>query len=118
MPVATGFIFLVVILDLFSRKLVGWAVGDRFDAELSGLALWRALGRRRPRPGLIFSEFAASSFRHLLTNDQALQSMSRKRNCWDNAVAESFFSTLEFEGPSTSTWSFVADAEPELLEFH
>ena len=122
LPVATGFIFLVVILDLFSRKVVGWAVGDRLDAELSGLALWRALGRRRPRPGLIFhtdrgSEFAAASFRHLLTNAQALQSMSRKGNCWDNAVAESFFSTLEFEGPSTSTWRFVADAEPELLKF-
>lgn len=122
LPVASGFIFLVVILDLFSRKVVGWAVGDRLDAELSGLALWRALGRRRPASGLIFhsdrgSEFAAATFRHLLVNAGALQSMSRKGDCWDNAVAESFFSTLEFEGPPTTGWRFVADAEPELLQF-
>jgi transposase InsO family protein len=122
LPVATGFIFLVVVLDLFSRKVVGWAVGDRLDAELSGLALGRALGRRRPPPGLIFhsdrgSEFAAASFRHVVTNARALQSTSRKGDCWDNAVAESFFSTLEFEGPSTNTWRFVADVEPLLLQF-
>src|SRR2546428_12286039 len=64
LPVLGGFIFLVVILDLFSRKVVGWSVGDRLDAELSGEALRRALARRRPGPGLVFPsdrglEFAA-----------------------------------------------------------
>ena len=73
-------------------------------------------------PGLIFhsdrgSEFAAASFRQLLAKAQALQSMSRKGDCWDNAVAESFFSTLEFEGPSTATWRYVTDAEPEMFTF-
>ena len=122
LPVLGGFIFLVAIIDLFSRKVVGWSLGERLDAELSGEALRRALARRSPPPGLIFhtdrgSEFAAASFRRLLDEVQALQSMSRKGDCWDNAVAESFFSTLEFEGPSTTSWRFVTDAEPELFTF-
>jgi putative transposase len=122
LPVIGGFIFLVAIIDLFSRKVVGWALGDRLDAELSGEALHRALARRSPGPGLIFhsdrgSEFAAASFRRLLAEAQALQSMSRKGDCWDNAVAESFFSTLEFEGPSTTTWRYVTDGEPEMFTF-
>ena len=122
LPVIGGFLFLVAIIDLFSRKVVGWSLGDRLDAELSGEALRRALARRRPPAGLVFhtdrgSEFAAISFRNLLSGAGALQSMSRKGDCWDNAVAESFFSTLEFEGPSTSTWRYVSDGEPELFTF-
>jgi putative transposase len=122
LPVLGGFLFLVAIIDLFSRKIVGWSLGDRLDAELSGEALRRALARRNPGPGLIFhsdrgSEFAAASFRKLLSQARALQSMSRKGDCWDNAVAESFFSTLEFEGPSTTSWRYLTDAEPELFAF-
>jgi putative transposase len=122
LPVIGGFIFLVAIIDLFSRRVVGWALGDCLDAELSGDALRRALARRGPQPGLIFhsdrgSEFAAASFRKLLAQARAIQSMSRKGDCWDNAVAESFFSTLEFEGPSTSTWRYVVDGEHELFTF-
>ena len=108
--------------DLFSRKVVGWALGDRLDAELSCETLRRALARRNPPRDLIFhsdrgSEFAASRFRQLLEEVHALQSMSRKGDCWDNAVAESFFSTLEFEGPDTATWRYVSDAEPEMFTF-
>jgi transposase InsO family protein len=122
LPIATGFVFLVVVLDLFSRKVVGWSVGDTLDAELSGEALRRALAKRRPPRGLIFHsdrgiEFAAGSFRRLLAGAGARQSMSRKGDCWDNAVAESFFSTLEFEGPSGTTWCSATDGEPELFAF-
>jgi putative transposase len=122
LPVLGGFLFLVVILDLFSRKVVGWSLGDHLDAELSGEALRRAIARRQPGPGLLFhsdrgSEFAAQSFRDLLAQIRAVQSMSRRGNCWDNAVAESFFSTLEFEGPSTATWRTTQDAAPELFAF-
>jgi transposase InsO family protein len=122
LPVIAGFLFLVVVIDLYSRKVVGWAMADRLDAELSATALRRALAARLPGAGLIFhsdrgSEFAATSFRKLLGNANAVQSMSRKGNCWDNAVAESFFSTLEFEGPGTTTWRTVADAEPEMFRF-
>jgi putative transposase len=83
LPVIGGLLFLVAIIDLFSRKVVGWSLGDRLDAELFGEALRRALARRNPPPALIFhtdrgSEFAARSFRDLLSQAQALQSMSRK----------------------------------------
>jgi putative transposase len=122
LPVIEGFLFLVVILDLFSRKVVGWSVGDHLDAELSGEALQRAIARRQPAPGLLFhsdrgSEFAAAAFRQVLAEIGAVQSMSRKGNCWDNAVAESFFSTLEFEGPRTTTWRTAGDATPEMFTF-
>ncbi len=122
LPVLGGFIFLVVILDLFSRKVVGWSVGDRLDAELSGEALRGALARRQPGPGLLFHsdrgiEFAAKSFRELLARTGAVQSMSRKGNCWDNAVAESFFSTLEFEMAPGAAWRRATDAEHGLFNF-
>ena len=122
LPVLGGFLFLVAVIDLFSRKVVGWSLGDSLDAELSGLALRRALARRQPGRGLVFHsdrgiEFAAKSFRKILAEARMVQSMSRKGNCWDNAVAESFFSTLEFEGPDTSTWRYVNDGEPELFRF-
>ena len=122
LPVLGGFLFLCVVLDLFSRKVVGWHLSDRLDPNLSGEALRRALAKRCPPPGLIFhsdrgSEFAAGSFRKLLAAAAAVQSMSRRGNCWDNAVSESFFSTLEFEGPSTTSWRYVTDAAPELFTF-
>lgn len=122
LPVVDGFIYLVVIIDLFSRRVVGWAVGDHLDADLSCEALRRALARRQPPPGVIFHsdrgfEFAAKSFRQLLGHAAAVQSMSRKGNCWDNAPAESFFSTLEFEGPHDPTWRSASDAGPGLFEF-
>jgi transposase InsO family protein len=115
-------IFLVVVLDLFSRKVVGWSVGNRLDAELSAEALRRALARRRPGPGLLFHsdrgiEFAANTFRAQLAHAGAVQSMSRRGNCWDNAVAESFFSTLEFEMDPGAAWRWAADAERELFTF-
>jgi transposase InsO family protein len=122
LPVLGGFIYLCVILDLFSRKVVGWSVADRLDAELSGETLRRALAMRQPAPGLLFHsdrgiEFAARSFRDILVRGGAVQSMSRKGNCWDNAVAESFFSTLEFEMEPGQAWRFAADAQLELSNF-
>lgn len=122
LPVLGGFIYLCVILDLFSRKVVGWSVDDSLDAELSGEALRRALAVRQPAPGLLFHsdrgiEFAARSFREILGRVGAVQSMSRKGNCWDNAVAESFFSTLEFEMEPGQAWRFADDARLELSNF-
>jgi putative transposase len=122
LPVIGGFIFLLVIIDLFSRKVVGWQLGDHLDAELSGAALRKALARRSPPPGLLFHsdrgiEFAAKSFRAQLSQAAAIQSMSRKGNCWDNAPAESFFSTLEFEMTPGSAWRTAADGHHEMFEF-
>jgi transposase InsO family protein len=121
LPVLGGFLFLVAIIDLFSRKVVGWSLGNRLDAELSREALRRALARRSPAPALIFhtdraSEFAAASFRRLLAEVHALQSMSRKSDCWHSGGRE----LLLHPGarrPVDSTWRYVSDGEQELFTF-
>jgi transposase InsO family protein len=98
----TGWLYLAVVLDLCSRKVVGWAVADHLGHELPLLALQRALARRRPRPGLVHhsdrgSQYACVEYRRCLEHVGAQRSMSRKGNCYDNAVVESFFATLKTE---------------------
>ncbi|HEX2706680.1 MAG TPA: IS3 family transposase [Solirubrobacterales bacterium] len=122
LPALLGFIYLVVVIDLFSRKVVGWAVGDDLNAELSREAFRRAVAKRSPSPGLIFhsdrgSEFAAKRFSDALKTVGAAQSMSRSGDCWDNAPSESFFSTVEFEFEAGAAWREAADSDPELFAF-
>jgi len=122
LPTLVGFVYLVAVIDLYSRKVVGWCVGDTLDSALAAEALRRAIASRRPSQGLVFhtdrgAEFAAARVRELLKGIGARQSMSRKGDCWDNAVAESFFSTLEFEGPALTASRTPADDEPALFRF-
>ena len=91
-----------MILDLFTRKVVGWAMREHMRAELAIAALTMAIQRRRPAPGLIHhsdrgSQYAAGDYRKILQAATIAQSMSRKGNCWDNAPMESFFGTLKTE---------------------
>jgi putative transposase len=88
------------MLDLFTRKVVGWAMRDHMRAELTIAALTMAIQRRRPGAGLIHhsdrgSQYAAGDYRDILQAAGIVQSMSRKGNCWDNAPMESFFGTLK-----------------------
>lgn len=97
-----GWLYLAVIIDLYSRRVVGWAMGARINAALVGDALEMAVGTRKPPPGLIFHsdrgvQYASRQVRQRLDRYQMLGSMSRKGDCWDNAVAESFFGTLKNE---------------------
>jgi len=97
-----GWMYLAAILDLYSRKIVGWSLADRMTASLVCNALDAAVRIRRPCPGLIFhsdrgSQYASRIFRRRLGRHQMRQSMSRRGDCWDNAVAESFFATLKKE---------------------
>jgi len=97
-----GWLYLAVILDLFSRKIVGWAMSDRITQDIVINAFLMAVWRRKPEAGLIFhsdrgSQYAANDFRGLLDQHGFIQSMSGKGNCYDNAVAESFFHTLKTE---------------------
>ena len=97
-----GWLYLAVILDLFTRKVVGWAMRDHMRAELTIAALTMAIQRRRPGAGLIHhsdrgSQYAAGDYRDILGRAIIIQSMSRKGNCWDNAPMESFFGTLKTE---------------------
>lgn len=101
-PTAGGWLYLAVILDLFTRKVVGWAMRDHMRAELTIAALTMAIQRRRPKAGLIHhsdrgSQYAAGDYRDILKAAAITQSMSRKGNCWDNAPMESFFGTLKTE---------------------
>jgi putative transposase len=97
-----GWLFLAAILDLYSRQIVGWASGPNIDTELV-LAAWnKALLRRQPPAGLVFHsdrgvQYASLAYRSALEVAQALASMSRKGNCYDNAIMEAFWSTLKLE---------------------
>lgn len=101
-PTQQGWFYLAVLLDLYSRQVVGWAMGDRNNTKLVLEALEMAIVRRRPEPGLIHhsdqgANYAANAYQLALVHHHITPSMSRRGDCWDNAVAESFFATLEFE---------------------
>jgi transposase InsO family protein len=101
-PTGEGWLYLAVILDLFTRKVVGWAMREHMRAELTLAALTMAIQRRRPAPGLTHHsdrgrQYAAGDYRKILQAAAITQSMSRKANCWDNAPMESFFGTLKTE---------------------
>ena len=97
-----GWLYLTVIIDLFSRMVVGWALSSSLSHEMVFTALKRAIRNRRPGKGLIFHsdrgvQYACKDFRKELAKHRFVQSMSRKGDCWDNAVAESFFSIIKSE---------------------
>jgi transposase InsO family protein len=97
-----GWCFLAAILDLFSRRVVGWAISESNDTTLALSALQRALDHRRPAPGLLHhsdrgSPYGSDDYVAALKRHGIKRSMSRKGDCWDNAVAESFFASLEHE---------------------
>lgn len=102
LPTGEGWLYLAMVLDLCSRAVVGWSMADHMRAELVNQALTMAICQRQPTAGLIMhtdrgSQYGADSYRQLLTQHGMQPSMSRKGNCWDNAVAESFFHTLKTE---------------------
>jgi putative transposase len=101
-PTAQGLLYLSVMLDLFSRRVVGWAMLPTLVADLVVLCLEMAILNRRPGGDLLIhsdrgSQYSAGDFRRMLSDYDFTQSMSRKGNCWDNAVVESFFASLKVE---------------------
>lgn len=97
-----GWLYLAAVLDLYSRKIVGWAMAPNMPAELVCSALQMAIALRQPKPGLIVhtdrgSQYASQAHRDLLARYGLIASMSRKGNCWDNAVMERFFLNLKME---------------------
>jgi transposase InsO family protein len=114
LPTTSGWAYLAVILDLFSRRVVGWAVRPTLHDELTQAALHLALGRRQPPRGLVHHsdrgvQYASAGYQRVLAAHGIRASMSRRGDCWDNAVAESFFSTLKHELDAT-TWRSPVDA--------
>lgn len=97
-----GWLYLAVVIDLYSRRIVGWSMHNSISRHLVMDALVMAIWRRKPSRGLIFhsdggSQYCSHDFQKLLKNHGILSSMSRKGDCWDNAVAESFFGSLKIE---------------------
>jgi len=118
-----GWLYLAVILDLFSRKVVGWKLGERLEAELVETALANALMLRGPDPGLYFhsdrgSQYSSQAVRKPLSVIGANLSMSAQGNCYDNAKAEAFFSTLKTECfPPDQLFGSKALARREIFEY-
>ncbi len=118
-----GWLYLTVILDLFNRKVVGWSMSDRLTVNTTTIpAFIQAVKQYQPLPGLIFHsdrgvQYACGDFCELLKSFEAIQSMSGKGNCYDNAVAESFFHTLKTEWVYHETYRTRAEAKTSLFQY-
>jgi putative transposase len=117
-----GWCYLAAILDLFSRRVVGWALSTTLSTTLPLQALEMAVGRRRPATGLLHHsdrgcQYTSADYRGALTELGVVVSMSRKGNCWDNAVAESFFSTLKTELIHRRRWTHRLELRSAVFEY-
>ena len=117
-----GWLYLAVVIDLFSRKIVGWSMSSRMKSQLVCDALEMAIWQRRPPSGLIHhsdrgSQYASKVFRKLLEHHNFKGSMSRKGNCWDNAVAESFFGSLKQERVQWKSYQSRYEAQQDILDY-
>jgi putative transposase len=116
------FVYLAVVLDAFSRRVIGWALGRTLEAGLAVAALQMALAERRPQPGLVHHsdrgvQYASLEYTDLLKQHQARISMSRKGNPYDNAACESFMKTLKYEEVYRNDYRDFAEARASIGEF-
>jgi len=121
-PTSEGWLYLATVIDLYSRKIVGWSMDDTMKVSLVNNALNMAIITRNPSKGLIWhtdrgSQYASYSHKDLLKQNGIIQSMSRKGNCWDNAVAESFFHTLKTELIYHEIYETKAQANQAIFEY-
>jgi putative transposase len=117
-----GWLYLAAVEDLYSRKVVGWSLGERLTSELVNEALRMAIGRQLPMMDLMAhsdrgSQYASGSYQRLLASRGITCSMSRKGNCWDNAPMESFFATLKKELVHQERYATREEARQSLFEY-
>ena len=122
LPTNEGWLFLAVVLDLYSRRVVGWSMSKTIDATLVLDALRMAIQRRRPPKGLLVhsdrgSQYACREYRKFVAEHGIVASMSRKRNCWDNAVVESFFSTMKAELGLIGSYKTQHEARSAIFQY-
>jgi putative transposase len=121
-PTRQGWLYLAVVLDLYSRRVVGWSMQPYLDRRLVLSALQMAIDTRRPAPGLLHHsdrgvQYACAEYQRLLADAEIVPSMSRKADCWDNAVVESFFSTLKQELVYRQTFTTFVQARSAIFEY-
>ncbi|MCD4741965.1 MAG: IS3 family transposase [Desulfobacteraceae bacterium] len=109
-------------MDLFSRQIVGWAMSNRINKQLVIDALLMGIWRRNPGPGLMFhtdrgSQYCSNDFQKVLKRNKILSSMSRKGDCWDNAVAESFFGSLKTERVFFNNYKTREEAKRDIFDY-
>lgn len=117
-----GWLYLAAVLDLYDRQVVGWAMAGHMRSELVLAALEMAVGRRRPPPGLVHhsdrgSQYASRVYRKTLEQPQMEASMSRKGNCWDNAVMERFFGSLKSEWLADQRYLTRDQARQDIVQY-
>mgnify|MGYP001819346886 FL=1 len=121
-PTEQGWLYLAVLLDLFNREVVGWSTSARMTRQLAMDALQMALGRRSPQKGLLHhtdrgSQYASNDYQKILKEHGFICSMSRKGNCYDNAVAESFFGRLKSEWVNHQRYPSRSEAKRSLFYY-
>jgi putative transposase len=121
-PTDEGWLYLAGVIDLYSRKVVGWAMADHLRSELVGAALTMALDHRRPGPALLHHsdrgvQYACDDYQHLLASRKITVSMSGKGECWDNACTESFWATLKTELVHHQRYATRAQAKASIFEY-
>lgn len=122
-PTGQGWMYLTIIMDLYDRKIIGWSLSTTMTTQDTIMAAWRMAVLNRPiTQTLIFHsdrgvQYASSAFSEKLKKQSIIQSMSRKGNCWDNAVAENFFKILKSELVKHANFISIIQAKIELFEF-
>jgi transposase InsO family protein len=119
---AEGWLYLAVVIDLYSHKVVGWSMGSRMKAQLVCDALTMAMWQRQPKTGLIIHsdqgvQYASHQYRKLLKSNDFIGSMSKKGCCWDNAVAESFFGSLKQERVHWKNYPTRYEAQQDVMNY-
>ena len=122
-PTQQGWLYLTIVMDLYDRKIIDWSLSTTMTTQATILAAWKMASRNRDVvSGLLFHsdrgvQYAASAFANHLKRQGVLQSMSRKGNCWDNAVAESFFKILKSELVRHVNYQSILQAKTDIFEF-
>ena len=121
-PTAEGWLYLATVIDLFSRKIIGWSMDSNMKADLVNNAMLMAVWQRKPPKGLIWhtdrgKQYCSDSHLKIIKQHGITQSMSRKGNCWDNAVAESFFHTIKTELIYQNKFKTREEAKSKIFEY-
>ena len=121
-PTAQGWLYLAAVMDLYSRRIVGWSMSNRIDSELVVWAMHMAISQRKAVTGLLHhsdrgSQYCSEVFQELLDENKIVCSMSRKGNCWDNACMESFFGSLKTEWVGHKKYQTRQEAKDDIFKY-